>query len=117
MPAQDSVPVPPPLPDPCLNLRSQIHREVADFWHVLESCTNRRHRQLVGVVNAHLDALSRRIEGSVNAALEVRLAPAELRLEVPSAEQFHSNITDLLSQGGWARAVVRGAVRCWVGVQ
>jgi hypothetical protein len=73
---------------------------VADFWHVLEGCTSRRHRQLVAVVNSHLAALSARIEGSVSAALEVRLEPAELRLAVPSAEQFHSNISQLLDQGG-----------------
>ncbi|KXZ53106.1 hypothetical protein GPECTOR_8g96 [Gonium pectorale] len=81
------------------DLMGQIHSEVYDFWGVLEACAASRHSELLGSLNRHLAALSRRVEGAVSEALGVTLAPADIRLRPPSAEQLHSDVQELIDKG------------------
>lgn len=70
-----------------------------DFWGVLEACASSRHTELLSALNTHLTALSRRVEGAVSEALGVELAPADIRLRPPSAEQLHSDVQGLINKG------------------
>ncbi len=39
------------------------------------------------------------MEGAVSAQLEVALEPLGLRLAMPSAEEFHADLSELIEQG------------------
>eukprot|EP00198_Chlamydomonas_reinhardtii_P007707 XP_001697044.1 predicted protein [Chlamydomonas reinhardtii] len=64
-----------------------------------QACAASRHAELLSALNTHLAALSRRVEGAVSEALEVRLAPADIRLRPPSAEELHSDVAELIERG------------------
>ncbi|KAG2498988.1 hypothetical protein HYH03_003174 [Edaphochlamys debaryana] len=81
------------------DLMAQIQAEVTDFWGVLEACAASRHAELLAALNAHLAALSRRVEGAVSEALGVALAPVDIRLQPPSAEELHSDVAELIEKG------------------
>ncbi|GFR43890.1 hypothetical protein Agub_g5019, partial [Astrephomene gubernaculifera] len=81
------------------DLMGQIHSEVYDFWGVLEACAASRHAELLGALNSHLAALAGRVEGAVSEALQVTLAPADIRLRPPSAEELHSDVQALIDKG------------------
>lgn len=74
----------------------------------MESCTNARAAQLIRKLNTALEALSARVEGAVSAQLDVRLEPVSLRMAMPSAEQFHGDLTQLIEKG--KRGVGKGNV-------
>ncbi|GIL70787.1 hypothetical protein Vretimale_3881 [Volvox reticuliferus] len=81
------------------DVMGQIHSEVYDFWGVLEVCVASRHSELLATLNRHLAALSQRVEGAVSETLGVQLAPADIRLRPPSAEQLHSDVQELIEKG------------------
>ena len=61
--------------------------------------TNAKQVQMLGSINAHLERLARQIEHLVGAALDVRLEPVLIRMEPPSAQEFHSSLQDLFRMG------------------
>ena len=93
------------------DLVSEIEREVAEAWRVMEGATNARAGALVESLNGTLDELSLRVEGAVSEALEVRLDPVTVNLAVPDAMQFHDDLQELIEKGGWAVAGFRGGFR------
>lgn len=76
-----------------------VRAQVREFWHALEAATNARQAALFGVLNAHIAKLGRRLEAAVGELLEVALEPAALRLEPPSAAQFHADLGQLFDAG------------------
>ena len=57
-------------------------------------------RQLFAAINTHVEQLAREIEAHVCTGLALpRLAPADMRIRPPSAEQFHASLQDLFSRG------------------
>ena len=53
-----------------------------------------------------MGALSQAIESEVSGALHCTLEHVDLRLQPPTAEQFHVNLQDLLKRGACVRACV-----------
>ncbi|KAK9830273.1 hypothetical protein WJX72_010744 [[Myrmecia] bisecta] len=80
-------------------IQAQIDAEVGEFWQQLERATNERQHTLFRRINTHLQALSQRIEAAVGEVLEVRLEPAHIRLEMPSAQDFHTSLQTLFAEG------------------
>ncbi|GAX72603.1 hypothetical protein CEUSTIGMA_g59.t1 [Chlamydomonas eustigma] len=81
------------------DLLAQVHAEVSEFWAVLEACTCARHKELLKSVNKQMEGLSRQIESVVGGCMDVSLNPVSLKLTAPSAEQFHSDLQDLINKG------------------
>lgn len=81
------------------DLMNQLQNEVGEFWRVLEECTRARHSEMLKQVNHHLGKLSREVENMVSSALDVHLEPVNVALQLPTAEQFHSNLHDLIQKG------------------
>ncbi|KAL6753659.1 hypothetical protein V8C86DRAFT_3139812 [Haematococcus lacustris] len=80
-------------------IMGQIHREVREFWGVMESVAAARHQELVQALNAHLQELSHKVEAVVSRSLAVQLSRVSLVLAPPDAAAFHSNLDQLLARG------------------
>jgi tRNA U34 5-carboxymethylaminomethyl modifying GTPase MnmE/TrmE len=85
----------------------EIDQEVRGFWHQLETATNERQRALLRRLNGHLEGLSRAIEAVVAERLSVRLEPVDLRLQPPTAQQFHDSLQRLFAAGITQKEVVK----------
>ena len=55
-------------------------------------------------LNSHLAELSAEIEATVSEALAVELEPVAIRLQPPSAQDFHKSLEELFAQGAAPRA-------------
>ncbi|KAI8470959.1 MAG: hypothetical protein J3K34DRAFT_458551 [Monoraphidium minutum] len=78
---------------------TQIEAEVSEAWHVMESACNARARRLAAALNDALERLSARVEGAVEAQLDVRLEPVALRMEAPTRDAFHADLQALIENG------------------
>lgn len=70
-------------------------------------------RQLFSAINRRVDALCRALESEVSEGLALgplALAPADMRLQPPTAEQFHASLADLFARGGFRACV---CCVCW----
>ena len=76
-----------------------MRAQVREFWHELESATNARQAAMFGLLNGHLNRLGGRVEAAVGGLLHVRLEPAALHLEPPSAQQHHADLQALFDSG------------------
>ena len=65
----------------------------------VQMASNDRQRTLLRRLNVHLEQLSRTIEAVVSESLSVRLEPVDLRLEKPSASEFHDSLQELFAAG------------------
>ena len=84
----------------CLCLCSAIHFvQVAEFWHEVELALNVRQQSMFRAVNAHLERLSRAVEDVVGGLLSLRLEPVVVRMEAPSATEFHTSLQQLFTAG------------------
>ena len=80
-------------------MESLVLGQVREFWHDLEAATNERQAAMFRMLNGHLTRLGRRIEAAVGELLDVHLEPATLKLEPPSAQQFHADLQQLFDAG------------------
>ncbi|KAG1654245.1 hypothetical protein FOA52_005800 [Chlamydomonas sp. UWO 241] len=83
------------------DLLTQIHAEVAEFWALMEACAASRHRELLARINVRLAVLSRTVETVVANSLELQvpLEPVSLGMRPPGPEEFHSDLTQLITRG------------------
>ncbi|KAK9809277.1 hypothetical protein WJX73_000125 [Symbiochloris irregularis] len=81
------------------DIQEQISAEVAEFWHEVELALNVRQQSMFRAVNAHLERLSRAVEDVVGGLLSLRLEPVVVRMEPPSATEFHTSLQQLFSAG------------------
>lgn len=80
-------------------LMSQVHADIAEFWHILEACCSSRHAELIRHINRQLESLSRRVEAGVSEALDVKLLPVNIAMQMPSPEEFHADLAQLIRRG------------------
>lgn len=73
--------------------------QVADFWHEVELALNVRQASMFQAVNAHLERLARAVDSVVGDLLALRLEPVVVRMDPPSAAQFHSSLQELFERG------------------
>lgn len=73
--------------------------QVREFWHALEEATNERQQAMFQLLNSHMKRLAQRVEAAVGEALEVQLEPTALRLDPPTAQQFHADLQNLFDTG------------------
>lgn len=73
--------------------------QVSDFWHEIELALNVRQHSMFQAVNAHLERLSRGVDDVVGGLLHLRLEPVVVRMEPPTAAQFHSSLQELFEKG------------------
>ena len=73
--------------------------QVAEFWHEVELATNMRQQGMFAAVNAHLERLARAVDDVVGGLLALRLEPVLVRMEPPSAAEFHSSLQQLFEKG------------------
>jgi hypothetical protein len=76
-----------------------VEIQVDDFWHDLERAANEQQRVLITCINKQLDHLSASIEETVGEMLDVRLEPVNLRMAVPSSQEFHDTLAELFTHG------------------
>ena len=79
-----------------------IMLQVADFWHEVELATNARQQGMFRAVNLHLERLSRAVDAAVGDVLSLRIEPVLLRMEPPTATEFHHSLQELFENGAWA---------------
>lgn len=72
---------------------------MAEFWHEVELATNVRQQRMFQAVNAHLEKLARAVDDVVGGLLSLRLEPVLVRMEPPSAAEFHSSLQELFEKG------------------
>ena len=77
-----------------------ICAQVADFWHEVELALNVRQASMFQAVNAHLERLARAVNSVVGDLLALRLEPILVRMDPPTAAQFHSSLQELFERGG-----------------
>eukprot|EP00884_Botryococcus_braunii_P002284 jgi/Botrbrau1/12056/Bobra.0295s0011.1 len=80
-------------------IQHQIDGEVRDFWHQLEVAATTQQHELYAIINKQLDKVSAAIEASVGEILNVRLEPVNLRIEIPTSEDFHNSLAELFKHG------------------
>ena len=73
--------------------------QIQEFWHELEVATNEKQQQMVGTINQHLSSLARDIEDVVGRTLDLRLEPVDIRMDPPTAQDFHDSLQQLFSSG------------------
>ena len=73
--------------------------QVAEFWHEVELATNVRQQGMFRAVNLHLERLSLAVNAAVGDLLQLRIEPVLVRMEPPSAAEFHSSLQELFEKG------------------
>ena len=73
--------------------------QIQEFWHELEVATNEKQQQMVTTINQHLSGLARDIEDVVGRTLDLRLEPVDIRMDPPTAQDFHDSLQQLFSSG------------------
>ena len=86
-----------------LQSRTLCIMQVAEFWHEVELATNVRQQRMFQAVNAHLEKLSRGVDDVVGGLLSLRLEPVLVRMDPPSAAEFHCSLQELFEKGAPAR--------------
>lgn len=82
--------------------------QVADFWHEVELATNARQQHMFRAVNLHLERLARAVDATVGDLLSLRMEPVLLRMDPPSAAEFHHSLQELFDKG----ALLERALSC-----